>query len=333
MQFQSSALRDFRFSPSLAYASGYFFSLLASQVSAQLIVEQKIKRLMRAKRKKSLGAKSLLPFLPIKRIDSFSRGHLETDRSRVIAAVSAWFIATALTKGFRRNRPAVYLSPCLWGFESLGWLAISLNRLSLMSLSLMNQPITRLLTIAFCVVSVVLRLLPHPPNVDSVASLAVFAGCYLAGWQGAILAVGVMAVSDQLGSLLNIPGMGFYDQKTMISVYLGLAVAGFVGRGIRGRVNYSTVPAAAITSAVLFFLITNFACWLDPLMMYPRTAEGLVACYTNALAFIGNHNLALNTLVGNLVFTTAFFVIHWKVCQLAGQGRLQPQEVVRNKDV
>ncbi len=183
----------------------------------------------------------------------------------------------------------------------------------------MNQPLTRLLTVCFFVFSVVLRLVPHPPNVDSVGALALYAGCYLSGWQGAIVTIGAMAVSDVLGSLLNIPGLGMYDRMTMFSVYAGLGLAAFVGRGIRGRVNMATVPVAAFVSAVLFFLVTNFACWLDPLMMYPRTLAGLGQCYLNALAFFGDHNLALNSVCGFQVFTCVFFAIHWKVRQWLAQ--------------
>jgi hypothetical protein len=174
----------------------------------------------------------------------------------------------------------------------------------------MNHLSVRMLTIGFLVFSALFRLVPHPPSATAVAAVAIFAGCYLSGLEGAILTLGVMAISDLIGYCFNLPGMGFYDKTTMLTVYASLSMSAFIGRGIRGRVNWLTVPAAALASAVLFFLVTNFASWRDPLMAYPQTAEGLLSCYAAGLAFVGEHNLALNMLVANLFFTGVFFLIY-----------------------
>ncbi len=48
----------------------------------------------------------------------------------------------------------------------------------------MNQQ-PRLFSFAFSLTTIVVRLVPHPPHVSSVAALALFVGCYLSFWQGA----------------------------------------------------------------------------------------------------------------------------------------------------
>ena len=174
----------------------------------------------------------------------------------------------------------------------------------------MNQMSPRLFSLAFFAATVVIRLVPHPPHVSSVAALALFAGCYLSVWQGAALTFGAMAFSDVLGHYFELPSMGFYDRNTMLAVYGSMIAATAIGRALRGRVNPLTVPVAAVASTVLFFLVTNFVCWLDPLMAYPQTAVGLAQCYAAGLMFLGDTNPVLNLLLGNLFFSATFFGLY-----------------------
>jgi hypothetical protein len=59
------------------------------------------------------------------------------------------------------------------------------------------------------------------------------------------------------------------------------------------------IVSGALTSAVLFFLITNFGAWLA---FYPQTREGFVSCYTLAIPFAGN------SFLGDVVAFQIFFV-------------------------
>ena len=174
----------------------------------------------------------------------------------------------------------------------------------------MNQMSPRLFSLAFFAATVVIRLVPHPPHVSSVAALALFAGCYLSVWQGAALTFGAMAISDVLGHYFNLPSMGFYDRNTMLAVYGSMMAAAGIGHVLRGRINPVTIPGAAVASTVLFFLVTNFVCWLDPVMGYAPTAGGLISCYAAGLAFLGDTNPVLNLLLGNLFFSAAFFGLY-----------------------
>ncbi len=163
----------------------------------------------------------------------------------------------------------------------------------------MNKVDTRLLAMGFFFLAIVLRFLPHPPNFAPVAAMSLFAGCYLSGGAGIILALGAMAISDFIGHSLGIAGMHFYSSATMLTVYFAIALTALVGRALRGRTRW--VPLAAVTGTAIFFLLTNFACWLDPMMGYPRTLAGLGQCYWAAIPF------ARNSLLGDLFYSAILF--------------------------
>ncbi len=168
----------------------------------------------------------------------------------------------------------------------------------------------RLIALGFCIIAIAMRLFPHAYNVNAIGALGMFLGCFAGARWGFIVALGAMAVSDVLGELLGIPSMGFYSPWLMLTVYIAIAGSAFVGRylvGIRktdGRFLmplWAGVPLGAVVSTFLFFVITNFASWLDPQMMYPQTFTGLVECYWLAIPF------AKNSLIGNLVYSALFF--------------------------
>jgi hypothetical protein len=57
-----------------------------------------------------------------------------------------------------------------------------------------------------------------------------------------------------------------------------------------------------LASAAVFFIITNFAVWLEG-SMYPANFSGLITCYVAAIPFFGN------TLLSQLVFGAMLFGI------------------------
>ena len=143
------------------------------------------------------------------------------------------------------------------------------------------------------------RFLPHPPNVACVGALGLFAGCYLCGRRAYLVPLAVLLLSDCVGHLLRIPGMGFYSPVTMLMVYAGAMAAIPVGRWMRSNESLLRFPAGALAASSLFFLLSNFGVWLGG--WYPMTASGLALCYTNAIPFFGY------TIAGDLVFTAILF--------------------------
>jgi len=69
------------------------------------------------------------------------------------------------------------------------------------------------------------------------------------------------------------------------------------------------IGAASLIAAVSFFLISNFAVWMVWRDMYPKTFQGLMACYVAGLPFF-------RTAIGSdLLFAAAFFGIGYLVSQ------------------
>jgi hypothetical protein len=143
------------------------------------------------------------------------------------------------------------------------------------------------------------RFLPHPPNVVCVGALGLFAGCYLAGRRAYLVPLAVLLISDLVGQVFNVRGMGFYNPITMALVYAGMLAAIPVGRWMRSSQSKLRLPAGSLAASSLFFVISNFGVWLGG--WYPTTGLGLLACYTNAIPFFGY------TIAGDLVFTTIVF--------------------------
>ena len=151
---------------------------------------------------------------------------------------------------------------------------------------------TRLLVLASMILAAAAsRLIPHPPNMTSVAAMALFGGATISDKRAAFLVpLAALLLSDVV--------LGFY--RHMEVVYVAFAL--IVGIGIWLRKHRSPLPIAGATlaSSVLFFLITNFGVWAFE-SMYPKTLGGLVACYVAAIPFLRN------TLQGDLLFSLVLF--------------------------
>ena len=88
-------------------------------------------------------------------------------------------------------------------------------------------------------------------------------------------------------------------------VYAAFALIIVLGNYLLMKVNAARVILAALSSSVLFFLLTNFAVWQSG-SLYPPTPAGLAACYTAALPFFKN------TLQSDLLFSgILFYGMEW----------------------
>lgn len=135
----------------------------------------------------------------------------------------------------------------------------------------------------------VMRLLPHAPNFAPIAAIALFGGAYLNKKYALILPLVAMFLSDIF--------LGFHD--TMVYVYSAFLLTGIMGLWLRKHKNVLNVFGTAVSSAVLFFLITNFGVWAQG--MYARDISGLFQSYVMAIPFFKS------TLFSNLFYTGVFF--------------------------
>lgn len=136
-----------------------------------------------------------------------------------------------------------------------------------------------------------LRLAPHPPNFSPIGAMALFSGAYL-GRRGLAFVAPIAAL------LLSDAILGFYPE--LLFVYASVTLVVLIGWTLLRRRDPLRIAAAAVASAVLFFVVTNFGVWF--LMdYYPKTAGGLVACYVAAIPFFQN------SLAGDVFYTALLF--------------------------
>lgn len=138
------------------------------------------------------------------------------------------------------------------------------------------------------------RVMSETPNVAPVAAAALFAGfLFRHRLVAALVPLSAMLISDVFSE-------GMYQWALMLVVYGALAFPVLLRRVVGEKLSAWRVGGASLIGSGAFFLITNLAEWA---MMghYPRTLEGLAACFLAAVPFFKN------TIAGDLAWNTGFF--------------------------
>lgn len=156
----------------------------------------------------------------------------------------------------------------------------------------------RILLVFMMIFTVALsRVVPHLPNFTPLAAIALFGGAVLTDKR---FAIGVPLVAMLLSDWI----IGFHALAPLI--YLSLVAMVFIGTYLTERRRIVPVAVAAFTASVFFFAVSNFGVWTLG-MLYPRTLDGLLACYVAALPFFQN------TLLGTLFYSGVLFGGLWVV--------------------
>jgi hypothetical protein len=145
-------------------------------------------------------------------------------------------------------------------------------------------------------------------------AMAIFGGSVIKNKRLAfILPLISMLLSDVLYEVLYVNGLssikGFYGgQWVNYLLFAGLTIFGFALRTIK----LANVLAFGISGSLLFFIFSNFTVWLGGGGFgRPKTFEGLMMCYNDALAFHREYGLisgfAGNFILGDLFFCTILF--------------------------
>ena len=145
--------------------------------------------------------------------------------------------------------------------------------------------------ILFTILGVLSRLTPHPANMTAVAGASLFVSAKYGIKKGLIVMLATMLISD------SVKGLHSVMWATYGALFLTVCIGVFIG----SKRNAGWVIGGTMLSSVLFFIITNFAVWLAPHFMYPRTLTGLIECYTMAIPFFRN------TVIGDLFYSGVFF--------------------------
>ena len=153
---------------------------------------------------------------------------------------------------------------------------------------------------AWLVLGVVARLIPHPANVSPMTAISLFGGAQLGRKAAFALTFATLVVSDALLALIQ--GHEVFGPWTFFT-YSAFAAILLAGGLLRNKGSAGRTFALLLGSSLFIWLWTNFGVWATGQYgLYPRTLEGLGACYVAALPFLRN------ALLGDLAWGAAFFL-------------------------
>lgn len=156
-----------------------------------------------------------------------------------------------------------------------------------------NQKIA--IALGLIIFGVISRFLPHPPNFAPIAALSIFGGAILPRRYALTLPLVAMIISDLI---IGLHGLIIFTWGSFAFIAFG------ANRYLAKKLTFINVVSASVVASVFFYATTNFGVWLEG-FLYPRTLDGLVDAYTMALPFFRN------TLIGDLVYSGAFFGLYW----------------------
>jgi hypothetical protein len=143
-----------------------------------------------------------------------------------------------------------------------------------------------------------------PLNFSAAYALAFCAGVYLPGRLAWALPLGVMFGTDLLLNLL-------YYRVNPVTAYALVNYAGYgliiaVGRSFRPRASWGALLGGGLLGAILFYLLTNTAAWLqDP--AYAKTLAGWLQALTSGVpGYPPTWTFFRNTLLSGGLFTGLF---------------------------
>jgi hypothetical protein len=150
------------------------------------------------------------------------------------------------------------------------------------------------------------RLIPHMPNFSPLGAIGLFGAAHFAKkWQAFFIPIAATWLSDLF--INNVVYAQYYPEFTWFysgfywqyGSYLLIALAGIF---IFNKINPQRVIAGALTSTAIFFLVSNFGCWIGS-TTYSQNFGGLMTCYVAGIPFLKG------TLLGDLFYSGVLFGI------------------------
>ena len=142
------------------------------------------------------------------------------------------------------------------------------------------------------ITAIFFRFIPHLANFSPILAIALFGGVYLNKKYALFMPLLFMMITDLF--------LGFHN--TLLFTWGSILLISFLGILIRQRKNTLNIILGSLSSAMIFFIITNFGVWL--MGWYPLTLNGLITCYTLAIPFFRT------TLISTLLFSFILFGIY-----------------------
>jgi len=150
----------------------------------------------------------------------------------------------------------------------------------------------------------VLRMIPHTFNFSPLGAMALFGAVHFSNkWHAFIIPILATWLSDLF--INNVIYAQYYPEFTWFYEgfywqYGSYLLIGLAGLFIIKNVTVPRVLTGILTSTVIFFLVSNFGCWIGS-KTYSQDIPGLGMCYAAGLPFLKG------TLMGDMVYGTVLF--------------------------
>ena len=131
------------------------------------------------------------------------------------------------------------------------------------------------------VLVILTRFIPHMPDFSPVYGTLLFAGARLRKRDSIWFPVLLLAASDLVLTRFFYHSRIGWEQPTQIAAFAAIAMIGWM---LRKRFTVGRLGLACLAAPTAFYLISDFGSWLEN---YPRTWQGLIACYVAAIPFQG----------------------------------------------
>ncbi len=161
---------------------------------------------------------------------------------------------------------------------------------------------------AILIAAIATRFIPHLPNFTAIGATALFAGVVFKDQIKAFLVpFAALFLSDLV--INNVIYATYNEGFTLFTkgfgyIYFAFFLTVLIGQiGIK-KINTKHLLGAGLSSAVLFYLLTNFGAWLgNPL--YAQNFSGLLMSYAVGLPFLLNQVLG-TVFYGAILFGSAY---------------------------
>lgn len=158
----------------------------------------------------------------------------------------------------------------------------------------MSELLKKPTALAISIGSIAVRLLPHPGNMTPLGATALFGGAKIPRPWNYLAPLLILFVTDLY--------LGFH--ALMPYVYGCFALSVWLSeKFLKKSVSTKKLVLLASTNAIIFFLVTNFAVWMEG-QLYAPTFAGLIQSYVMGLPFLRN------MLIGDLGYTLGVFGLY-----------------------